>query len=132
MPQESKVGVVRHERGPIQATPEDREKAQRARQEARAAWKPVRQPAFEADRTYLKAILVARGVSRIPEQEPASHRRLRQLLRRAGLTQVEAEEAVGCKLPRLIALNPDQALWWLTATTLEAAGVTADPVSQPE
>lgn len=84
----------------------------------RAAWPQVQQPHPE-DREYLKAILREKRLSRIPEAEPATVGRLRQLLRRAGISQRTAEEAVGMALQRLIEANPGVALWWLAATTVE-------------
>lgn len=100
---------------------EDRAKARAAQLARRAAWVPVRQPHAE-DREYLKAILRSKGISRIPEAEPATVGRLRQLLRRAGVSQGEAEEGVAMWLDKLISANPGVALWWLTATTLEIVG----------
>lgn len=94
--------------------------ALQARAEQRAAWPPVRQPISE-DVPYLKGLLRARGLTRIVETEPATVPRLRQLLRRAGLSQGQVEEAVGLSLAELIERNPGVALWWLTATTLEAS-----------
>jgi hypothetical protein len=73
------------------------------------------------DVPYLKGLLRARGWSRIPEAEPSSVQRLRQLLRRAGVSGRQAEEAVGLSLAELIERNQGVALWWLTATTLEAS-----------
>lgn len=59
-------------------------------------------------------------MSHIPEAEPASVPRLRALLRRAGISQGQAEEAVGLSLADYIARNPGMALWWLVAVTIEA------------
>lgn len=104
----------------IPPTTEQRAQARVARAAQRAAWPPVRQPMGE-DVPYLKGLLRARGLTHIPEAEPASVPRLRQLLRRAGITQGEAEETVGLSLAELIERNKGIALWWLVATTLEAS-----------
>ena len=95
--------------------------AYRARAERRASWPPVRQPITD-DREYLKAILRAHGLSHIHEAEPATPKRVAQLLRRAGLTKSAAQDTVGLKLEHYVRRNPDKALWWLVACALEAAG----------
>jgi hypothetical protein len=95
--------------------------ARKAADVAKAAWPTVRQPHAD-DRQYLRDILHKHGISHIPpEAEPATVKRLAQLIRRAGLTVSQAEEAVGLKLPVLIEKNPGHPLWWLLATTLEAS-----------
>lgn len=97
----------------------DPQAGQAARAAQRAAWPPVRQP-HPGDRDYLKAILKAHDVRRIPEAEPPTLKRLQRLLRRAGITQKKAKEAAGHRLPALIERNAGMALWWLVATILEA------------
>jgi hypothetical protein len=119
MTEKSILGSQRRTGSVPQATPEQRAQARLARQTIKAAWPPVKQPRSD-DRDYLKRILNKHGISRIPEAEPATVRRLAKLIRRAGLTVSQAEEAVGLKLPVLIEKNPGHALWWLLATTLEA------------
>lgn len=101
-------------------TPESRAAGRAILSAQRAAWPPVRQP-HPDDIAYLKALLKARGLRNIPELEPATERRLAQLLRRAGLTIGEAREAVGLPLAEYIARNPGMALWWILAVALEAA-----------
>lgn len=102
-------------------TKEDAAKGRAAKAARRAAWTPVRQP-HRDDWPYLEAILRRRGLRAIQKAEPASVHRMRQLLRRAGSTQLQAHEAVGMTLDQLIRANPGYPLWWLLATTFEAMG----------
>jgi hypothetical protein len=120
MTDEAILGSARPSKRPPQSTPEQRTQARLARQAIILAWPPVRQPHAE-DRQYLRDILHKHGISHVPpEAEPATVKRLGQLIRRTGLTISQAEEAVGMRLPKLIEANPGHALWWLLATTLEA------------
>jgi hypothetical protein len=95
--------------------------AYRAHAERRAFWPPVRQPIAD-DREYLKSILRAHGLSHIDETEPATPKRVAQLLRRAGLTKSAARDTVGLKLEHYVRRNRDKALWWLVACALEGTG----------
>jgi hypothetical protein len=92
--------------------------AYRARAERRASWPSVRQPIAD-DREHLKTILRTHGLSHIPEAEPATPKRVAQLLRRAGFTSSAVQQAVGLKLEHYVRRNPDKALWWLVACAIE-------------
>jgi len=54
--------------------------------------------------------------------EPASVKRLRFLLTRAGVLAAEIRASVGGTLPEYLALNPGLPLWAAVALVLEAAG----------
>jgi hypothetical protein len=124
-PENVSEAVNPHRRAPSTLTPEARERGRALAAETRkaqlAAWasNPPKQPPTAHLASFMKAILSHYGI-RLPESEPATVSRLRQLLRRAGITQEMAQDAVGCRLGTYIRLNRDMALWWLVAATLES------------
>lgn len=123
----AEVGLLRPVERALRSIPRgDLQKAQEAKARKREAWAQLtlRQPHLD-DRDHLKGLLAGAGVQRVPEVEPATVGRLRQLLRRAGISQRDAENAVGISLGELVARNPDRPLWWLTATTIECCGSEA-------
>lgn len=78
---------------------------------------PLEAPEESTSRALLAAGRAA-GLAIRDNREPATVKRLRQLLRRAGITGTE--EAVGCSLVRFLELNPRLPLWAATALVLEA------------
>ena len=56
------------------------------------------------------------------DAEPATVPRLRQLLRRAGITGARREAAMGCSIERYLELNPRLPLWAAVAWGIELDG----------
>ena len=98
---------------------DDRARGRNNYRQAKLAWPPVRQP-HPDDHDYLTGILRSHGLRQVPRLEPVTLARLRRLLRRAGVYQTIVRRNVGLTLEGLVERNPGVALWWLTATTLEA------------
>jgi hypothetical protein len=96
----------------------DPSRANQIKAAKRAAWAPVRQPSASLARFH-RAILQHYGLRIGSAEEPTTVRRLRQLLRRAGVLGHQAEQAVGCKLERYLELNPGWPLWHMVAAVLE-------------
>ena len=86
-------------------TPEQRAAALAAKTAAKAAWSPVRHPSKD-EQTRNVAVLALFGIRRVDRNEPATVARMRQLARRAGISQGQLEEAVGYSLAEWLALNP--------------------------
>ena len=99
-------------------TDDMRAKALETKRAKRAAWAPVRQP-HTNDRDYLRAILNNHGIRLVSPDEPTTTKRLRQLLRRARVTNQTVRQYTGSTASDLVQNNPGVALWWLTAMTLE-------------
>lgn len=87
--------------------------------EKMAAWAPVRHPTPEQVANNILPTLKRHGL-RINRREPATVKRLVQLLRRRGVTKAKAEEVVGMPLERWLTYSHDCALYWLTGFILEA------------
>jgi hypothetical protein len=82
-----------------------------------------------ADEGFMLEHFKAAGLRAPNRLEPASVPRLRQLLRRAGVSNTEAEASVGCSLRDYLKLNSDYPLWAAVALALEATGRFTPPVS---
>jgi hypothetical protein len=63
------------------------------------------------------------GVRRVERNEPATVARMRQLARRAGISQAQLEEAVGYSLAEWLTLNPGWSLCHLLAQAVEAHAI---------
>jgi hypothetical protein len=79
---------------------------------------------------FMRAILASYGVKFLSRDEPATPRRLTQILHRAGLKQSDLKRTVGCTPERFIELNPSCALYWLAGQALESHDLSlADKVA---
>lgn len=103
-------------------TPEQREAALAARATAKAAWSPVRHPTKHEQKRNVAGLALF-GIRRVDRNEPATVARMRQLARRAGISQGQLEEAVGYSLAEWLALNPGWPLYHLLAQALEAHAI---------
>jgi len=75
-----------------------------------------------ADEAWMRAHLRVAGVSVKYDVEPATVERLRALLRRACVSRLDAENAVGRDLSGFLAMNLGLPLWAAVALVLEATG----------
>jgi hypothetical protein len=108
----------RQNRARLTSSVESRALARAAMAAKRAAWPPVREVSAGLTRFH-KALNLHYGLRLIPDAEPTTVKRLRQLLRRAGVSQAQAESAAGCSLERYLQLNPGWPLWEMVSATLE-------------
>lgn len=102
-------------------TPEERELIQEARRRKVAVWKKLDLRQTWADEEHMRSFLTRYGVRVGSDFEPATPARLQTMLRRAGLSHSDWEEAVGCSLDLFLALNPRLPLWAAAALVLESA-----------
>lgn len=75
-----------------------------------------------ADAEFMRAHLKAAGLTIKYSAEPATARRVRCVLRKAGVTKAEAQVSIGTDLAGYLALNPGLPLWAAVALVLEATG----------
>jgi hypothetical protein len=66
--------------------------------------------------------LSAAGLSVANNLEPATVIRLRSLLRRVGIRELDVQDCVGTNLTGYLEKNPDLPLWAALALILEASG----------
>lgn len=103
-------------------TAEERLAGMLLRKEKIAAWTLVHTRQDFADERWMRGITSAAGVRSPLTVEPATVKRLRSVLRRAGVQTPEILEAVGTSLEGFLALNPNLPLWAALALVLESTG----------
>ena len=75
-----------------------------------------------ADEGFMRDHLRAAGIRVHSNLEPATVKRLRSLLRRAGLRESDVQDCVGTNLKGYLEKNPNLPLWAALALILEASG----------
>lgn len=88
----------------------------------RALWSTLNLRQTWADEALMRDHLRAAGIRVPSNQEPATVKRLRCLLRRAGLLEADVRDCVGTNLKGYLEKNPDLPLWAALALILEASG----------
>jgi hypothetical protein len=88
----------------------------------REAWAKLTLRQTWADETHMKGYLRRAGVWIANMQEPATEPRLRQVLRRAGVSGAEIVKSVGLSPEGFNSANPNLPLWAAVALVLESTG----------
>jgi hypothetical protein len=101
-------------------------KGLQARQAQIAEWATLTLRQHWADESFMRDHLRTAGVRIGSNLEPATVRRLRSVLRAAGLQGVETHDALGCSLNQFLKLNPELPLWAAVALVLESCGRGSD------
>ena len=100
----------------------DSEKARNAKAARRARWALLPLKQRFADELFMRGQLKAAGLRVTCSNEPTTVRRLKALLRRAGVHSHEVQDAVGTTLAGFLRLNPGLPLWAAAALVLESTG----------
>jgi hypothetical protein len=100
----------------------DIDKAHAAKAAKKAEWAklPLRQDWL--DEPWMRGFLRRAGITAPARSEPATVKRLRQILRRVKLHDEFSTAAVGCSLERFLELNTNLPLWAAIALVIESSG----------
>lgn len=93
-----------------------------ARAAKRSHWVTLNLRQDWADEAFMRGHLKFAGIRIIDNNEPATAKRLKSLLRKAGVSETEAKASVGKPLSDYLNINPNLPLWAAVALVLEATG----------
>lgn len=96
--------------------------AQEKARKNREAWAKLTLRQTWADEAHMKGYLRRAGIWISNIQEPATEPRLRQVLRRAGVSGAEIVKSVGLSPEGFNSANPNLPLWAAAALVLESTG----------
>jgi len=96
--------------------------AQEKARKNREAWAKLTLRQTWADEAHMKGYLRRAGIWISNKQEPATEPRLRQVLRRAGVSGAEIVASVGLSPEGFNSANPNLPLWAAVALVLESTG----------
>jgi hypothetical protein len=87
-----------------------------------AAWSKLDLRQTWRDERWMRAHLVRAGIRVASNLEPATPKRVRQLCRRAGITEREIQDAVGLNSEQYLKRNPRLPVWAAVALIVELTG----------